>query len=153
TIATSTLISAFNSLTLSPALAAKLLRPKSEGSHEALPRAAYAAFGGWFGWKWLSPMLATRLPSRLLQGYPGADWAVPVLSVAVGLVVGWLLPKTLNWLLGGFFNLFNWAFRKGTGGYTRIVGWMLRLSFLVLLGYGGLLYLTYWGLKHTPAGF
>src|SRR3954447_18908187 len=47
TIATSTLISAFNSLTLSPALAAMLLRPKSEGPSEALPRAAYGLIGGW----------------------------------------------------------------------------------------------------------
>jgi multidrug efflux pump len=36
TIATSTIISAFNSLTLSPALAALLLRPRQKGSYEAL---------------------------------------------------------------------------------------------------------------------
>ena len=30
---------------------------------------------------------------------------------------------------------------------------MLRVSFLVLLGYGGLLYLTYWGFVTTPTGF
>ena len=43
TIATSTVISAFNSLTLSPALAALLIRPKSKDKPEALPRPAYAS--------------------------------------------------------------------------------------------------------------
>ena len=42
TIATSTLISTFNSLTLSPALAALLLKPRTAGRAEALPKMAYA---------------------------------------------------------------------------------------------------------------
>ena len=42
TIAVSTIISAFNSLTLSPALAAILLRSRAKGSFEALP---WLAFG------------------------------------------------------------------------------------------------------------
>ena len=49
TIATSTLISAFNSLTLSPALAAVLLRPHEKGRYEVLPRLVYALLGGWAG--------------------------------------------------------------------------------------------------------
>ncbi|KAJ3059736.1 hypothetical protein HK102_009843, partial [Quaeritorhiza haematococci] len=43
TIATSTLISAFNSLTLSPALAALLLKPRRKGAFEALPIWAFLA--------------------------------------------------------------------------------------------------------------
>ncbi len=51
TIAASTIISAFNSLTLSPALAALLLKPHGHGEHghvqqEALPRAGIAIIGG-----------------------------------------------------------------------------------------------------------
>ena len=51
TIAASTIISAFNSLTLSPALAALLLKPHGHGEHghaqqEALPRAGVAIIGG-----------------------------------------------------------------------------------------------------------
>ena len=49
TIAASTIISAFNSLTLSPALAALLLKPHGHGQHghaqqEALPRAGHCAY-------------------------------------------------------------------------------------------------------------
>ncbi|MCA1685194.1 MAG: efflux RND transporter permease subunit, partial [Planctomycetia bacterium] len=62
TIAASTIISTFNSLTLSPALAALLLRPRQEGRrNEALPVIAYVAIGAWAGWAWLAPALAPIL--------------------------------------------------------------------------------------------
>ncbi|MFM7738173.1 MAG: efflux RND transporter permease subunit, partial [Planctomycetota bacterium] len=37
--------------------------------------------------------------------------------------------------------------------YAGLVGWLLRLSFIVLLLYGGLLYATYYGMTTVPAGF
>ena len=59
TIATSTVISAFNSLTLSPALSALLLRPREqeEAAHEVLPRLAYPSLGAWLGYALLAPWL------------------------------------------------------------------------------------------------
>src|SRR5207253_1182150 len=87
TIAVSTLFSAFNSLTLSPALAAILL--KKRGSRR-------------------DPLT-------------------------------WLLDLVLGW----FFRLFNWTFALGTSIYVRLVGWLLRVSVLVLLVYAGLLVLTW----------
>ncbi len=97
TIAISTLISAFNSLTLSPALAAILLQPR--GAEK--------------------------------------DW----------------FQRLLDFTLGWFFWLFNMGFRLGTGVYTKLVGLALRLSVLVLVVYGGLLVLTWWGLNQLPTGF
>ena len=97
TIAVSTLISAFNSLTLSPALAAILLQPHG----------------------------ARRDP------------------------LAWLLDK----LLGRFFALFNRGFQAATQAYVRTVSRLLRMSALVLLLYGGLLYLTYWSFGRAPQGF
>ena len=56
TIAVSTIISAFNSLTLSPALSALLLRPRVKGVYQALPRLlAFVLLGGWLGWEFLAP--------------------------------------------------------------------------------------------------
>jgi multidrug efflux pump len=49
TIAISTVISAFNSLTLSPALSALLLRPR-DAPRDRLTRAMEGAFGGFFRW-------------------------------------------------------------------------------------------------------
>ncbi len=46
TIAVSTLLSMFNSLTLSPALCALLLKPREEGKYEALPWFAFPPLGG-----------------------------------------------------------------------------------------------------------
>ena len=40
-----------------------------------------------------------------------------------------------------------------TRQYTRLVGGLLRVSAIVLLIYGGLMGLTYWGLVSTPKGF
>src|SRR5579883_2300072 len=79
TIAVSTVISAFNSLTLSPALAAILLQPRGAKKD----------------------------------------------------IIGRLLDLFLGW----FFRLFNWGFRRATGGYTRLVGASLtgRAPLLVLL--------------------
>jgi hydrophobe/amphiphile efflux-1 (HAE1) family protein len=97
TIAVSTVFSALNSLTLSPALAAILLKPRHEKKD--------------------------------------------------------LLTRALDFSLGWFFRLFNGAFAVGTGGYTRAVGGLLRVSVLGLFVYGGLLYLTYVSFTNVPTGF
>src|SRR5262249_47723720 len=65
TIAASTIISAFNSLTLSPALAAILLKPRAKGTYDALPRLFFAALGGFLAWRYLTAevgSLLARLP-------------------------------------------------------------------------------------------
>jgi multidrug efflux pump subunit AcrB len=157
TIATSTLISAFNSLTLSPALSALLLRPKTAGRTEVLPRLAYL-FGGGFAGYWF---VGERLVPYVTHWVSNTHFADPValyyLSQAVGFVlgmsIGWVLSVPLNFVLGGFFGLFNTGFRLSTSLYTRVVGGLLRVSLIVLLLYGGLLYLTYLGFVRTPTGF
>ena len=97
TIAVSTLISAFNSLTLSPALAAILLKP-----HDAKP----------------DP-----------------------------------LTHVINFLFGWFFRAFNAVLGWLTAGYVGILSRLVRVAALVLLGYVGLLVLTYFGFKAVPTGF
>ena len=144
TIATSTIISAFNSLTLSPALSALLLRPRRAGrQNDVLPMPAYAAVGAWLGLTWLTPQIH----------FVPAPWMATALGLAAGGAAGWALTRPINWLLGGIFHLFNVGFTMATGVYTRIVGGLLRISVLVLIVYGGLLGLTYWGFTSTPNGF
>jgi multidrug efflux pump len=94
TIAVSTVISAFNSLTLSPSLAALLL-PRRGAKKD-------------------------------------------------------LLGRLLDFLLGWFFRLFNWSFRRGTSFYTGVVSLALRGSAIVLLLYGGLVGMTWIGLNGLP---
>ena len=156
TIATSTVISAFNSLTLSPALSALLLRPRQKGVFQALPWPAFAAAGaGWvircwgrncWDWRRLTGCTGTGRCSR--PDRPPGWW-----GCAAGGLAGWVVSGLLNRICGWSFYLFNQAFDAATNVYTRIVAGVLRISVLVLLLYGGLLGLTYWGLAHTPTGF
>ncbi|MEM6473488.1 MAG: multidrug efflux RND transporter permease subunit, partial [Planctomycetota bacterium] len=97
TIAVSTFFSALNSLTLSPALAALLLKPKAQQTD--------------------------------------------------------ILSRFLNVTLGWFFKLFNFGFDRASGIYARIVGGLLRTSFVVMLVYAGLLWLTYYSMTTVPTGF
>jgi multidrug efflux pump len=169
TIATSTLISAFNSLTLSPALAAVLLRPHEKGRYDVLPRAIYALLGGWAAYAWLLPSLSPRLLpwlTGLLQRItaevpPGQEhalsdaawWVAAVALIVIGAIAGRWLTRPLNAILGRSFRLFNIGFDYTTNAYTRAVGMVLRISVLVLVVYAGLLGLTYWGFVESPSGF
>ena len=161
TIAASTIISTFNSLTLSPALAAVLLRERDKETHEALPRLTYPLVGGWIGYEWLTPWLAHwlqslvgRLPARLSAPLlPAAWWVAATLAVAGLAGAGWRLAGPINAVLRWGFAGFNAAVRKSTTAYIRGVGGLLRVSVLVLVVYAGLLGLTYFDFVKTPKGF
>ncbi|TWT52970.1 Efflux pump membrane transporter BepE [Rubripirellula amarantea] len=97
TIAVSTFFSAVNSLTLSPALSALLLRPKDQ------------------------------------QRDP--------------------LSRLINFVFGWFFRLFNRFFGTVSSAYAKAAGWLVRLSFVVLVVYVGLLWATYETMTSVPVGF
>ncbi|MGA2066995.1 MAG: efflux RND transporter permease subunit [Thermoguttaceae bacterium] len=163
TIATSTLLSAFNSLTLSPALSALLLRPRAveEASREVLPGWAFPPLGFWLGYEFLSPWLAgpaawlaQQLAPPMSGDLPG--WVLEVLPWAVAAVLGLaalVCRRPLNRVLFHAFEVFNEYFNRFTGVYGRLVGMSLRVSLLVLVVYGGLLATTWWSFTHTPTGF
>ncbi|MFO0844237.1 MAG: efflux RND transporter permease subunit [Gemmataceae bacterium] len=159
TIAVSTVISAFNSLTLSPALSALLLRKREKGHFEALPWFAFPPLGAWLGFKFIAPAWITGALARLnVNLSPERLEAVrlwgPIVAGAVALtLVGVILRRPVNALLGWSFHLFNLGFDRSTRWYTFSVGKLLRVSPVVILLYGGLLYLTYWGFTTTPTGF
>ncbi|MSQ94275.1 MAG: efflux RND transporter permease subunit [Gemmataceae bacterium] len=155
TIAVSTLISAFNSLTLSPALSALLLKPRARGTYQALPRPAFAIIGAWLGYlatrEWVLPWLTASTGYLFGEQIPVS--VVSTVAILGGLIIGWLPGKPLNFVLGLVFGWFNVWFDIATGIYTRAVGILLVLSVPVLLGYCGLLGLTYWSFTNTPVGF
>jgi multidrug efflux pump subunit AcrB len=163
TIASSTIISAFNSLTLSPALAALLLQPRQEnGRQQALPRWAFILIGGWLGWLFLRQPLgnlvvawsgdhATTAADQATTGVP--PWVPTAAVIVFGGALGWLVGPYLNRFLSAGFRAFNTGFRATTRAYTRAVGGLLRVSVLALLVYGGLLLLTGWSFTAMPRGF
>src|SRR5262249_29502918 len=151
TIAASTIISAFNSLTLSPALAALMLKPHGHGHghQEALPRLGIAIIGGLVAYAFLLAP-AGHLVGIEVGGHghgshdaaasenPLMLWGLKAGVFAVGLLGGWLAGGLINRLLGAFFKAFNWLFDVTINGYGRVVGLLLRLSVIALLVYGGL---------------
>ncbi len=164
TIAAATIISAFNSLTLSPALSALLLKPHEHGEHgptqqEALPKLGIAIIAGLIAYTFLLSPIAHVLgyEAAHAEGHGHGGPVGPVwLRIAVfglGIIVGWFLSRAVNFLLGGLFRGFNWVFDVTIKGYGAIVGIFLRLCLIVLLVYGGLIGLTYMSLKAVPKGF
>jgi multidrug efflux pump subunit AcrB len=158
TIAVSTVISAFNSLTLSPALSALLLKRRRKGQFEPLPWFAFAPFGAWLGHK-VGYHFADAIQARLhLDAAPALQqflvaWGPTLVGGVVAAVLGLVLGRLLNSVLGVSFRVFNRGFDLSTGAYTRIVSGALRVSVVVALLYVGLLGLTWWGFTHTPTGF
>ncbi len=169
TIAISTVISAFNSLTLSPALAVLLLKPhhdpsgeadhSTSGQHnktkkhqrdEALPLLLVLICGAWLGYTagpMLAPLLGQAAQSLFTMINPR------LLGALIALVIAYFTCGTINFLLGGFFKWFNRGFNAVTSVYVSLVGICLRLSVVALLGYVGLVYLTYHLFLISPAGF
>ena len=161
TIAVSTVISAFNSLTLSPALAALLLRSREKGSAPPLPRLTFPVAAAWAGWTFAAPYLApyvspalAKLPESLSGALqPATPYLAPTVAALGCAAAGWLVGGWLNAMLGWSFRAFNKAFDFATGVYARVVGGLLRVSVLVLIVYGGLVGLTYKAFVETPKGF
>jgi multidrug efflux pump len=157
TIAVSTIISAFNSLTLSPALTAVMLRPRDKHNSLPLPWAAFPLIGGTIGWLLLAArsehsfgQIAGQWTERLGLASP---WTAPLAAVIVGTIAGAAAGPWLNRLLAMTFRAFDRGFRVATNVYVRLAGGVLRWSAFVLVLYGGLLGLTWWRFVVTPKGF
>ena len=109
---------------------------------------------GWLGYI-LAPVrdarpLAAGCAARRRRLVPVA---LPWAAAAVFAVVGWFLRRSINFVLGWTFRMFNLGFKYSTNLYTRTVGLLLRVSAVVLLVYAGLLFLTWLGFTQTPTGF
>jgi multidrug efflux pump len=162
TIAASTVISAFNSLTLSPALCAILLKPHAHGHghSEALPKLGIAIIGGLIGLVFLAAPVGHMVGIEV-GGHGSTEHASSAAAVlglklvcfTVGAVAGFFVAKWVNLLLGAFFKGFNKAFDVTIRGYGSAVSVFLKLSIVALLVYVGLIGLTVLGFKVVPKGF
>ncbi len=171
TIAASTVISAINALTMTPSRAIVIFKQKPgatghEHKREALPWWVFGLLG------LVSLSLMTRyhlgdsfgLPSMTPDEDDDSEalaawehWALTALyftpGMVLGLVFGWFAIKPVNVVLGGLFRGFNRVFDGLTSVYGWIIGYGLRLSAIVLLAYGGLVFLTYVVFRDSPRGF
>ncbi len=144
TIAISTLISAFNSLTLSPALCGLLLRPQGGTnrrwtSHLLIPL-AFAGSALFLLAPHLRPLtdewFGPHVPELVRLVLPEA--AAVIIALVVGVLVS-LFFETL-------FNLF-------TNGYLLAVKGSLWITPLVLIAFTGLVFWTWHEFDTAPTGF
>ncbi|MFL5340395.1 MAG: efflux RND transporter permease subunit [Gemmataceae bacterium] len=162
TIAVSTIISAVNALTMTPSRAVVIFKGQEGKSHahsrEALPWWIFGIFGGLLSIWLLGKQLGTPTNIKSILS-AGLDRSAPMLlltflpGLLLGLPLGWVLIRPVNAALGWVFRGFNRLFDKLTALYGRTVAKTLRISFVALLVYGGLLALTYWQFNRTPTGF
>ena len=152
TISVSMIISAVNALTMTPSRAVQIFKNRKHGhdDREALPWWGYMGLLGWASAAWLKPIVT---PVIKLPESDFAEWGLWIVLFIPGMIVGWLIWKPANKFLSGCFKIFNRGFDALTRVYGRIVSSMLRVSFLVMFVYGGLLVATYFGLSRTPIGF
>ena len=172
TIATSTIISAFNSLTLSPALCAILLKSHGHGDKknghgehehaEALPRLGIVIIGGLIAMVYLGRVLGPHFGIEV-EGHGHGDpahptgaqtlWLFRAGMFAIGGVAGWFGSGLVNRGFVKFFQGFNWSFDRTINGYGRAVTLLIRASAIALLVYVGLLAGTVGMFKVVPGGF
>jgi multidrug efflux pump len=170
TISVSTVISAINAITMTPSRAVLLFKSQggAKGHHpvrEALPWWFFAVVGGlatvWLGQKY---HWAARVGLAEALGVAAGDepprwvyWSILAAcftpGMLAGALVGRLVIRPVNAVLGWLFAAFNRSFDRMAAAYGWTVGKVLRLSVVVLLVYGGLLALTYWTFQKAPTGF
>ncbi|MBI1825113.1 MAG: efflux RND transporter permease subunit [Planctomycetes bacterium] len=171
TIAVATLISAFNSLTLSPALCALLLKPHvhGEGKHsyrEVLPRFGIITLAGliayWVLPKYIAPIFGVEWSAASGHGESEVEvhkiapltlWGIRAAAFVIGGVAGFLISGIINHVLDVFFRGFNWFFDRLVAAYGAVVGAVLRVGVIMLVIYVGLIYLSYRGFMTVPVGF
>ena len=167
TIAASTIISAINALTMTPSRALLIFKSKEGHGHGRKPEALPWWIFGLLGMATLTygPLYFAG-PLGLPMPDPDGDdfeipewqsWATTALfftpGLLVGLAIGWVTIRPVNFVLGGLFRGFNRLFDMMTNLYGWIVGHMLRFSAIVLIAYCGLLFMTYTVFQDTPRGF
>jgi multidrug efflux pump len=165
TIAASTFISALNALTLSPALAALILKPHAHGhaeghsaAPEALPKPAVAMLFALLAYWQLGGLLGGgghggHEADAAHHASPLVAWGWPLAMLAVGAIAGLLVATPVNALLNRFFAAFNRFFDRATEAYGRAVTVLLKAAMVILVIYVALLALTGWGFMAVPAGF
>lgn len=168
TIAVSTLISAVNALTMTPARCVLIFKShgKTADGHdasnghgsvkEALPRPGIAMILGIIAARFALPLVESPLNHLFGKlGVPGSaqGWCSWLLTVAFLTVAGWFVAPFFGRLLNRFLRGFNLVFDKLTNLYGSLVTRAIRLSAIIVVIYAGLIGATWYGFKTVPVGF
>ncbi|MEM1062876.1 MAG: efflux RND transporter permease subunit, partial [Planctomycetota bacterium] len=121
-------------------------------------------------------LLAVFVPTAFVPGISGQFYQQFALTIAAATVISLVnaltltpaycgvllkpadakpdpIERVMNVTLGWFFNIFNAGFAAASRTFGVVIAGVIRLSFVVMCVYGGLLYLAYLGFSVVPAGF
>ncbi|MDX2222053.1 MAG: multidrug efflux RND transporter permease subunit [Rhodospirillaceae bacterium] len=117
-------------------------------------------------------LAAVFVPTAMVPGITGEFYRQFALTIAVATLISCFVSLTLSPALSGillkaknqhghgsirgldaFFATFNRAIERLSSGYGRTIRRLVRMSAIVMVGYGGLLALTWGGFAVTPGGF
>ncbi|MEM6899777.1 MAG: multidrug efflux RND transporter permease subunit [Pseudomonadota bacterium] len=121
-------------------------------------------------------MIAIFVPTSFIPGISGQFYQQFALTIAGSVIISTFVSLSLSpalgalllrpsdgkadaftkvymFLFGWFFKGFNWLFEKVTLGYTGVIRRIVRLGFAVVIIYGGILGLTFFGFTKVPVGF
>ena len=112
-------------------------------------------------------LMAVFVPTAFMPGITGQLYNQFALTIAFSMALSAFNSLSLSPALSGVFlkhkaredrilpfRVFNKGFDKTAHGYSRMVGFMaMRIWWVVLLIFGGLLFLTWNRLENTPMGF
>jgi len=110
-------------------------------------------------------LLAVFVPTALIGGVSGRLYSQFAMTISTATVFSSVNALTLSPALcglllrpspgkhRGLFRLFNFFMRIGTNGYIAVVKRITRRTFVAMVLYGVLLFLTYTGFRALPTGF
>ncbi len=124
-------------------------------------------------------LLAVFIPSAFITGISGSFYQQFALTISASTLISLMVSLTLSpalsalllkphkkkkakakgffaaltWPLRRFFDGFNWVFDKLSNGYGAMARRLIRFAGVVLVVYGGLIFLTYYQFVRTPTGF
>lgn len=123
-----------------------------------------------------SVLAAVFIPTAFLTGLTGQFYGQFALTIAISTVISAInsltlspalsanllsnhsaekdwLQRSLDFLLGSLFGVFNRFFVRSSNGYVKGISKLLRASGIALFVYAGLMALTFAGFQKIPAGF
>ena len=162
TIAVSTLISAANALTMTPARCVLIFKGQSHGpdghahAKEALPKPGIALILGVISARFVLPAVEPELVKIAASaGLPESltPWAAWLVTLVFMTLAGWAVAGPAGHAFNLFLKGFNVVFDSLTNFYGAVVSRAIRLAAIVLVVYCGLIGATWYGFKTVPVGF
>ncbi len=146
TIAASTLISAMNALTMTPARCALVMKPHGHDKGPPIPvRMQMVVFA----------CIGYLQAGRIESWFPGdwSFWIAHAIGVVAGAIVGLCLAPIINRIIAVIYKIFEKVIGATTsfyGGMTRML--VRRVAIMVVL-YVGMIGFTGYAFLQTPTGF